>query len=211
MKDKKTAYPSVRVFENPWLEKLTHVHPLTPLFLWVPIIAWLLWRSHEVQGLSVASIAAVGGVGLFVWTLAEYLLHRFVFHYQPEGRFQERVFYLLHGLHHADPQDPTRLVMPPAPGLLLGGLLFFLFRVLLGEVWVEPFFAFFLVGYLWYDYTHFAVHHFTPRTRYGKMLKQHHMLHHYVDPEARWGVSSPFWDYVFGTLKVKARKKEQAV
>ncbi|MCM2322727.1 MAG: sterol desaturase family protein, partial [Oligoflexia bacterium] len=61
------------------------------------------------------------------------------------------------------------------------------------------------------DYTHFAVHHFTPRTRYGKMLKQHHMLHHYVDPEARWGVSSPFWDYVFGTLKVKARKKEQAV
>jgi sterol desaturase/sphingolipid hydroxylase (fatty acid hydroxylase superfamily) len=57
------------------------------------------------------------------------------------------------------------------------------------------------VGYLCYDYIHFATHHFRPRTRVGKFLKQHHMLHHFAEHGSRWGVSSPMWDYVFGTLE----------
>jgi sterol desaturase/sphingolipid hydroxylase (fatty acid hydroxylase superfamily) len=100
--------------------------------------------------------------------------------------------------------------MPPAASLILGAILFSTFRGVLGPVWVEAFFAFFVVGYLCYDYIHFAVHHFTPRTRVGKFLKHSHMLHHYVSPNSRWGVSSPFWDYIFGTLE-EVKDKERAV
>lgn len=202
-------YKSIRVFENPWLERLTHVHPITPLLFWTPVISFLLWRSSAVHGISIFGILAIAPFGLLVWTLTEYLLHRFVFHFPAESKFGERLVYLIHGLHHSDPIDPTRLVMPPFPGVVIASILFFIFRLFLGPVYIEPFFGFFLLGYLWYDYTHYAVHHFTPRTRVGKYLKQHHMLHHYATPELRMGISTPLWDYVFGTLRPE--KKEQTV
>jgi sterol desaturase/sphingolipid hydroxylase (fatty acid hydroxylase superfamily) len=72
---------------------------------------------------------------------------------------------------------------------------------------VLPFFGFFLVGYLCYDYTHYYVHHFIPRTRWGKMIKAAHMNHHYVSPDARFGVSSPLWDYIFGTFQSVRREQ----
>ena len=95
--------------------------------------------------------------------------------------------------------------MPPVAAMILACVLYSIFRVFLGPTFVEPFFAFFLIGYLCYDYIHYAVHHFTPRTRVGKMLKQSHMNHHFVSHDSRWGVSSPFWDYVFGTLEEPKR------
>lgn len=194
-------HESVRVFQNPILERFTHVHPITPLVLWVPVISWLLWHAFAIYDLSLFSVIWVGLLGVFVWTLTEYLLHRFVFHYPAKNRYSKRFVYLLHGLHHDDPVDPTRLVMPPIPGILIASVLFLFFRLFLGPVWVEPFFAFFLMGYLWYDYTHYATHHFTPRTSWGRMVKQHHMQHHYVSMKLRFGVSTPFWDHVFGTMR----------
>jgi sterol desaturase/sphingolipid hydroxylase (fatty acid hydroxylase superfamily) len=157
-------------------------------------------------------VGVLGVAGFFIWTLAEYILHRFVFHFEGEGPIAQRLHFLIHGLHHADPIDPSRLVMPPVASLILGAVLYSVFRGILGPDLIEPFFAFFVIGYLCYDYIHFAVHHFTPRTRFGKFLKQSHMQHHYVSPNSRWGVSSPFWDYVFGTLEdAKGNKKERAV
>lgn len=203
-------YKSVRIFKNDLLERLTHVHPITPLVLWAPMIAWLVWRSLTLHGMSVLTVGLMGAAAILVWTLTEYLLHRFAFHFPAQSKLGERVVFLIHGLHHDDPIDPTRLVMPPFPAIVFAAILYSLFRAILGPVWVEPFFAFFLLGYLWYDYTHFAVHHFTPKTKFGRMLKQHHMLHHYVSSEIRMGVSTPLWDYVFGTLK-EAPKKGHAV
>jgi len=191
---------SIRLFQNEWLEKLSHVHPITPLVIWGPVIFALLWRSFNVHYLSLASVIFLGILGFLIWTLAEYMLHRFVFHYKPTSVFGRRVHFIIHGIHHDDPEDATRLVMPPVAAVVLGATLYVFFRVLLGAVYVEPFFALFLVGYLCYDYIHFYVHHFVPKTRFGKFLKQNHMLHHFVTPEARWGVSSPLWDHVFGTV-----------
>src|SRR5690606_29367803 len=104
-------------------------------------------------------------LGFFVWTFSEYVLHRFIFHFRAHGRLQERLQFLIHGLHHDDPEDATRLVMPPAAAVILATLLYGFFRLFLDEARIEPFFALFLVGYLCYDYIHFSVHHFTPRTR----------------------------------------------
>ena len=200
-------HESIRIFKSSFLEKFTHVHPLTPLILWTPVIAWLLWRSREVHGLSFLAIGLLGFLGLFIWSFTEYTLHRYIFHLKPKNHFQSRLQFIIHGLHHDDPIDPTRLVMPPLAGIGIAIVLFTFFRLIFGGVWVEPFFAFFLVGYLCYDYIHFSVHHFTPRTVFGKYLRQSHMIHHFVNSHSRWGVSSPLWDIVFGTYE--PLKKEQ--
>jgi sterol desaturase/sphingolipid hydroxylase (fatty acid hydroxylase superfamily) len=52
---------------------------------------------------------------------------------------------------------------------------------------------------MFYDLTHYYLHHFSPRSEYGRRLKKNHMLHHFKDPERRFGVSNMVWDKVFGT------------
>ena len=193
-------YKSVRIFKSDQLEKLTHVHPITPLVMWTPIVGYCVYRAVTLYDWTAFELAGLALIALLTWTFMEYTLHRFVFHFAPEGKIQERLQFLIHGIHHLDPADPTRLVMPPFPGAVLGGVFFLSFRALMGPAWGEPFFAFFIVGYLAYDYTHYAIHHFTPRTTFGKTVKNHHMQHHFVDHDSRWGVSSPLWDKVFGTM-----------
>ncbi len=200
------SYASVRVFDNRILESLTHVHPLTPLLQWGPLVLWLIWHSFAVHHLPVVTVAGFAILGLLTWSLIEYILHRYLFHLRPAGPFRARLQFVIHGLHHADPADPTRLVIPPVPSTIGAVLFYAAFRLALGPSFVEPFFAFFAVGYLLYDYVHYASHRFVPRTRVGRFLKRHHMLHHYVTPDARWGVSSPLWDHVFGTTGASSRR-----
>jgi sterol desaturase/sphingolipid hydroxylase (fatty acid hydroxylase superfamily) len=64
---------------------------------------------------------------------------------------------------------------------------------------VAPFFAGFIFGYILYDEIHYATHHAPMKGPVGRFLKQYHVLHHYQNPAKRYGVSSPLWDYVFGT------------
>jgi dihydroceramide fatty acyl 2-hydroxylase len=186
------------------MEWFTHVHPITPLLIWVPVVAFLFWRSYETHQLNAFSILSVAFVAFVFWTFAEYVLHRWVFHYVGDTQFSRRMQFMIHGLHHDDPSDYTRLVMPPFASIWLATGFYFLYRSILGPIWVDPFFAGFLIGYLVYDYTHYSVHHFRPRTRLGKMLKQNHMNHHFKAPDSLWGVSSPIWDYVFGTTQQRA-------
>lgn len=204
----KKVYPrdSVRLFKSDFLERFTHVNPIVPLIVWIPVIAFLIYRSVTIHGMGVASLAFFGFLGIFLWTFIEYALHRFVFHYPAKSAFGNRVVYILHGLHHEDPVDPTRLVMPPLPALIYSSLLFSIFRLVLDPAHVEAFMAFFLVGYLGYDYIHFYVHFFNPTSSVGKFLKRYHMKHHFADYEAKWGVSNPLWDYVFGTAESKAER-----
>lgn len=193
---------SIRMFEPDWVERFSHVHPVTPLLFWAPVILFLFWRTFMVHELGILPFFGIAMAGLFVWTFAEYVLHRFIFHFPIRGPVSRKLVFWTHGIHHMDPDDLTRLVMTPFLGVLYGVPLFLLFRWMMGPVWVEPFFAFFLIGYLVYDYTHWYVHAFTPKTRFGKMVKQHHMLHHFATHDARFGVSSPLWDYIFGTTGV---------
>ena len=70
--------------------------------------------------------------GLFLWTFAEYTLHRFLFHHKPTSPRQERIFFLFHGIHHAQPQVKTRLVMPFPVSIPMALLFFGLFYLILG-------------------------------------------------------------------------------
>lgn len=190
---------SIRLFRNPVLESLSHVHPVVPLLTWLPVIAWLLYRSVFVHELGLPGLLASAGGGLLAWTFVEYTLHRFVFHYPARSRLGQRLVYLFHGVHHDSPADKTRLVMPPAGAIPIMVALWLLFSLLLPHPWHEPFLAFFVAGYLVYDYIHFATHHFPMRHPALRYLKQYHMRHHFSGQNARYGVSSPLWDLVFRT------------
>ena len=205
--DAKTTEPSVRLFQNDLLEALTHVHPIVPLLFWGPIAALLLWRSHAVHHLPATGLVGIGVLGLFVWTLTEYCLHRFVFHFPAQGRVAKYLVFMFHGVHHAAPRDRTRLVMPPAGGILLLIVLYQVFRLFVPAPWIEPFCAFFIVGYLVYDYIHYATHHFAMQPPLLHFLKVYQLQHHYGAKGLRYGVSSPLWDRVFGTYPANVRAR----
>ena len=193
----------LRLFRSDFLEFFTHIHPLVVLLIWLPVSGYFAFLA--VRDGSALSVILGLVVGLFLWTLAEYLLHRFVFHFPPRSKRQEKILFLFHGVHHAQPKCKTRLVMPPAVSIPLAALFYGLFwlvvdRALGLPAWLPPIFAGFIAGYLVYDMTHYATHHFPMRRRLPKALKRHHMQHHYKTPNARFGVSSPLWDLVFGTM-----------
>jgi sterol desaturase/sphingolipid hydroxylase (fatty acid hydroxylase superfamily) len=60
-------------------------------------------------------------------------------------------------------------------------------------------------GGYWYDLTHYATHH-RPRTALGEMQRRNHMVHHFKVPDQLYGVTTPLWDFVFGTWPRRARE-----
>ena len=194
----------VVIFENPWLEKLTKVHPVGPFLFWTPIILGLFYISSTYFTLNLIEYISCVLGGLFVWTFVEYALHRWVFHLESKNPDVARWIYVIHGNHHDDPYDWYRGVMPIAPAVIYSGLLFLLFTLVLGVKYSIPFFGSFMLGYLLYDYIHFGTHHFTPRTWLGRKLRQYHLKHHVHDDKI-FGVSSPLWDIVLGTFKTNKK------
>ncbi len=172
------------------------------------IFSDLIHREVLCRFLPLLHPAGVPG-GVFFWTLAEYLLHRFVFHFPAKSEKMKRITFLFHGIHHAQPQIKTRLVMPPVVAIPLALIFYGLFYLVLAVLfqvphWVSPVFSGFITGYLVYDLTHYATHHFPMRRGAAKFLKRYHMQHHYKTPDKRFGVSSPLWDIVFGTKPEEA-------
>jgi len=191
---------SIRLFENDFLESLSHVHPIMPLVVWTPIILFLFYRAATIDSLSAMYFVIFFIVGILVWTLTEYLLHRYVFHFNAKSKLGKRFVFMFHGLHHDDPQDPTRLVMPPVPAILIVSVLWQIFALVVPSQFMNVFMANFLIGYLCYDYIHYATHHFPMTSPIGKYLRKYHLQHHYSGEASKYGVSNPLWDYIFGTV-----------
>lgn len=196
----RTARPATcQMFETPLIERFSRIHPITPFVFWLPVYSYLGVRAAR-HGVGLLTGLGLVLVGLFLWTLAEYVLHRYVFHYVGPRLWQRRMHFVLHGVHHDFPQDADRLVMPLGASIPLGIAFYTLFRVVFGPVPADPLFVGFGLGYLVYDGTHYAIHHFRMSSRWGKWIKRHHMVHHHTGENARWGVSSPLWDWVLGTM-----------
>ena len=107
-------HQSIRLFENELLERLSHVHPITPLLMWGPIAGWLLWRGAVLYQLPGLPLLAIALAGVFVWTLSEYCLHRFLFHFAARSKAGKWLVFLIHGNNHEDPKDKSSLVMAQA-------------------------------------------------------------------------------------------------
>jgi dihydroceramide fatty acyl 2-hydroxylase len=195
--DRLSASPPL--FESRFLDFFSRVHPSIPAIIFVPVVAVTEWLGAH-NGLAAWKLALLTLAGVAIWTLTEYWLHRLVFHWEPDNKFGRRMHFIIHGVHHDHPNDKLRLVMPPAVSIPLAALFFLGFSLLFGTPAVYPIFAGFLAGYLLYDYTHYYVHHFVPKSDLAKRLRQQHMRHHFQDHRYGYGVSSPIWDVVFRTL-----------
>ncbi len=201
---------SARLFKSDFLEMFTHVHWSVPLIIYVPVSGFFMYRAIHQAVLGAGEIALLFLFGLFIWTITEYVLHRFAFHYEPKSEWGKRIHFLTHGVHHDYPQDTKRLVMPPSVSIPLASFFFGLFYVLIGPYSVAPFFSGFLVGYMAYDELHYATHHAPFKSGIFLKLKHHHILHHYGNPSKGYGVSSPLWDLILGTMDKKERESKAA-
>ena len=191
---------SPRMFESSFLDLFSRTHWFAVPLLYVPASVYLLYRSVALYDVSWWLSGLLVLAGIVAWTLTEYWLHRTFFHWIPDSKWGPKMHFFVHGVHHDWPHDKYRLVMPPAVSLTL----FFVFLVvwvgLLGELgWAVH--AGYTVGYMIYDMTHYYVHHGKPKSKLFKLLRRHHMSHHFNEKyqERRFGVSNRFWDRVFRT------------
>jgi len=196
-----------RLFSNELIEKLSHVHPTVPIAIYSPVIAYFLFSAFKTGIIQSGLIPFLFLSGVLFWTLMEYVIHRFVFHYQPKSELGKQIHFLSHGIHHDYPKDPMRLVMPPVVSIPLALFFYGLFWAILGMTYMAPIYSGYVFGYLAYDMIHYATHHFAMKeTKMGLWLKHYHSKHHYQDETYGYGVSSPLWDYVFRTRPPQTEK-----
>ena len=148
--------------------------------------AVLIAGAPRAQGLALTGFV---GAGLIVWTLIEYVMHRFVMHgVDPIRRW--------HAQHH---RHTTALIGAPtllsATGLLL---VVFLPAMASTDVWRASALTLgVMTGYLGYGITHHAIHQWDGDNAWLRRRKQWHQLHHYRRQHACYGVTTSFWDHVF--------------
>jgi dihydroceramide fatty acyl 2-hydroxylase len=194
------------MFESRVLDALSRVHPAVPVVIFLPAIA-----AMAAWGLSDSGVPTVLGLavaGYALWTLFEYWLHRIVFHFEPTDGLGARLHWIIHGVHHDHPNDPLRLVMPPAVSVPLAAAVFGVLYLIFGSRYAPPLGAGFFTGYLVYDMMHYYLHHFRPHGRLGRMLRERHMRHHFQDDTRGFGISAPYWDEVFRT-SARAKRSSQ--
>lgn len=206
---RKTVYNEgqARLFENKYLEMLTKAHPGVIWGMYIPILSWLVYRAYSVYEISGLYVFLLFVGGMLYWTFFEYIAHRYLFHMVSENIKLKKVAYILHGNHHEYPRDRERLFMPPVPSLILSFTLFWFHYLFLWDYnWA--FFPGFMLGYLLYASTHYAIHAFEPPFDFMKSLWRNHQMHHYRNEHLGFGVSNTFWDKVFGTTFDLRKHKE---
>jgi sterol desaturase/sphingolipid hydroxylase (fatty acid hydroxylase superfamily) len=188
---------TIRLFKNPFLEYFSHIHPITPVIVYVPVIIITGYFGVLQTGIGPFILLFLGGI--LLWTLTEYTIHRWAFHYEPKSETGKKIHFLVHGIHHDYPRDATRLVMPLLVSVPLAVIFYFLFQLIFGDYNLSVFSGF-VLGYVSYDSIHYATHHLPMKGKIGNFLRVYHLRHHYEDEQTAYGVSNPLWDYIFRTV-----------
>lgn len=190
--------------------------PLVPIYFYTPTI--LISATAAVIN-ETRSPLAIGGLlvaGWFLWGLWEYTFHRFVLH---RAENPNRLIPLpgnsTHLAHHRDPKAHDRLYIPLHEGIPTV-LCFWIITWFVTGSWQTTaiLYAGFMIGYLVYEWIDYEAHHGKSRSRLMRYYKKYHLQHHHVDEAARYGVTTPIFDYLFGTYHLKpgaARKNRSEV
>ena len=188
---------TIRLFKNPVLEYFSHIHPITPVVVYVPIILITAYLGFDKVPPGYYVLAFF--FGMLLWTITEYTIHRWAFHLQPKTERGKKIHFLVHGIHHDYPRDRTRLVMPLLVSVPLAIVFYVLFQAIFGA-YHFVIFSGFTLGYVSYDSIHYATHHLPMKGKVGNFLRVYHLRHHYEDEQTAYGVSNPLWDYIFRTV-----------
>jgi sterol desaturase/sphingolipid hydroxylase (fatty acid hydroxylase superfamily) len=196
-----------QLFRNEYLEMLTKTHPLVIWAIYAPVFAGFPYYAATRFGFDAVRIVIGFVAGMLFWTFFEYIMHRYVFHWVAESERAKKIVYVMHGNHHHFPRDKERLFMPPVPSLIIASIIFSLMYLLMGRN-AFIFFPGFILGYLMYGTTHYAIHAWNPPFKWMKALWRNHHLHHYKDEHKGFGVSTTIWDRAFGTMFDLKKEKE---
>ena len=188
------------LFKNPILQRVSRTHIAVPLIIFGLDSSALLYWSVVHTSLSALTTIGMFFLGLLAFTWVEYIVHRYLFHMPTYTKARAKLQYTLHGVHHEFPKDKDRLAMPPLLSITLATILLLVFRVVMGD-FAFAFLPGFLVGYALYLAIHYMVHAFAPPKNFLKVLWINHGVHHYKDGDSVFGVSSPLWDYIYGTMR----------
>lgn len=192
-----------RLFENPILEYFTKTTLFGSTVSSIGISVACIWAGYLLGAQqNPRQVALWFFAGMAAWSFFEYILHRYIFHiaetaFKGSKRFQ----YIVHGVHHEYPNDGQRTLLPAVPKILFAIPFFGLYLLIFGKAGAF-FSAGFLIGYYVYSLIHYSIHQYKA-PKFLKPLWEHHHLHHHLADDRAFGVSSMFWDRVFGTLPEK--------
>lgn len=193
------------MFESNFLERFTRARITTLIMFWLPVSLGAFLLGIYRAGLGGGASIGLLGAGVFGWTLCEYLLHRFVFHLDRWIPQAAPLCFLIHGCHHLDPSDASRDIMPLGASVPLFAGVLAAAMLLLGGGLGLAFFGAFTLAYLAYDVIHYGCHQWRLPGRVGAYLKRYHLVHHYADDGGHFGVTSPLWDWIWGTFQTGRR------
>ncbi len=195
---------NIELFKHPFLNKLTRTNSYFVISVYVIISLSVFTFGVFEHGKSLLNMAASFLGGLLLFSLAEYVFHRYLYHSGENYLDNKNWQFKIHGVHHTVPREKNFLAMPLPLALFIAALLFGVFLLGFGE---HVYFIFpgFLIGYALYLFIHYKIHISSPPNNFFKYLWVHHHVHHHLHDETAFGVSSPLWDYIFRTMPPKKK------
>jgi len=162
----------------------------------------LLILTYRDGAYSIYGFAGDVAIGLVFWTLLEYFFHRFLLHAEIRNATLREWISASHIRHHGAPRDPNQILVLPTFALVISGVLsgvllvvtrdLFASAAILTGIWM---------GFLYYEAVHYRVHMSLTNSPILQQQRRAHFYHHFSNSEECFGVTSPVWDYVFGTTR----------
>jgi 4-hydroxysphinganine ceramide fatty acyl 2-hydroxylase len=200
--DKPDNFGTVIMFDNPIMERISRTHISIPITMFLILAGISFYYAVTDTLISLGTGLLVFFAGYIFFTFVEYMMHKYFFHMEPNTPLKDKLQYSVHGVHHDYPRDKDRLAMPPFVSAAYAAIAYLLFTLILGD-YALYFLPGFLVGYASYLGVHFIVHAYNPPKNFLKVLWVNHAIHHYKDPDIAFGVSTPLWDIILGTMPKK--------
>ena len=177
-----------------------------PYIFYIAVLFFMQFAVVRSGESSLASAAGLFVAGLLTWGLYEYATHRWVLHREPKSEGFNLPGNLTHLRHHADPNSLQRLNVQLSESIPVCVVYVLAAWALTGS-WqaATHLFTGLISGYFFYEYLDFQAHHGTSRGRLTRYFRKYHLQHHHYDATVRFGVTSPLFDYLFGTFHIEKR------
>lgn len=184
-------------------------NPWSMLLFIIPIESVLFFLIKE-EGVRITRLLAAIPFALIYWSLIEYLIHRFYFHWIPKNQILRSITGSFHLYHHENPKDLEVINTGWVTGVIGTFFHFFIFLYAFRLTFIsalEMTFALIIIFYI-YEWVHYLVHQNVFSNPILKYLQNFHLTHH-ISPRKNYGQITPIWDYLLGTARNNLETKNE--